>query len=224
MALTVGDGFNRGTSTTTRPKTTVRYPASGVGAAASPNAPKGQPYSKPAPVNTSAAVSRKLSVNKTGQYAAPIAPAPVAPGPIPEINPPVTPQDPNQDSQYVQEMAAYAAALKQFQDKQLFDASTQQQNTTTGLAELGDKQTLDQGSLLEDYASRGLGDSGIYLGERQKLDNQYGDQRTQLEQLLQQFLGGQKTDQQAFQSQQKINQDSAANQAIQRLLAARGVA
>jgi hypothetical protein len=144
----------------------------------------------------------------------PIAPPPAAPPP--------TPQPPSIDAWLAgdttygqQENAAHKAAADYLAQM------TQQQNQyqgdyTKNLLNLQDQETQAQGNLGDDYASRGLSQSGLMLKALADLKTQYDKQQSDLESGRASFLQNLQSGLTNFNSQNALQQQQYRQDAINR--------
>lgn len=201
-----------GSNASSRQAALSRYAPSGAAGAGV------QRYMPPAPVRTTT-TRGSISSGPSGKYSRPAAPPPVAPGPINT--------DPNAwlgtDTGYQDQLRQLGLSLANFQadvTRRQGDIGTQYDQSNRAM---GQQKETDLKNLESDWAGRGLIRSGLYA-------NAVGDYNKEFEQRLAELLSGKDRalaqltqEQQAFQTQQQLDQQAAREAALRRRAAGLGI-
>lgn len=157
----------------------------------------------------------------------PKAPAPVKPGPIAQIPtaapPPSVDEWLGTDTGYLGQQSALQQALAQFQAEQATQRTSGAATFAQRLRELQQSQQLDESDLQEDFASRGLAQSGSYADALTQLQQQYLQSQGNLQTEQTQWEGGFGSALAEFQAQQALAIQQAQAEAIARRAAQYGL-
>lgn len=93
------------------------------------------------------------------------------------------------DSIYTDQKSAYANALKKYIDDSNRQKGILQQDAGTALKGINRNQTLGMTGMGEDFAARGLANSGMYADQMDKGNAQYDLQKTNVQHGLTNSLG-----------------------------------
>lgn len=93
------------------------------------------------------------------------------------------------DSIYTDQKSAYANALKKYVDDSNRQKGVLQADAGTARQGINRNQTLGMTGMGEDFAARGLSNSGMYLDQMDKGNAQYGLQKTNVAHGLTNSLG-----------------------------------
>jgi len=159
-------------------------------------------------------------------------PARVGSGPTGNIAPVTQPPPPappsidewlGGDSTFQSQNNALSKAWADYQNnaKLQTDQYTNQYNTNKD--QLGKQKIIDQSALEDDYASRGLMNSGLYGKAFTDFTNDYATKFTNLDTAKSDFLANLLAAQQGFQSDQQVQTDKARQDAINRRAAQYGL-
>lgn len=165
--------------------------------------------------------ANRASTNRNPQRAAPKpSPPPVAKTITPPAPPKPAPPSVDQflagDSTYQRQLAAYNKALADFQTDQSLsktDYETGYQNTIRDI-NLSQQDALSD--LKDDYAARGLLRSGLYNDSLGDLNQQYSNQRTDVNKQRTSFLDQLVQELSKYRSEQSVQQGNARAEAIRR--------
>lgn len=205
------------------PRTGKSYGSLGFTASAVPNMPKPaapRPTAGPAYGGGGGGMGGGgVGSNRSGHISSFAAPA--APPPPPA--PPNLQQFSAKDSTYQNQLSALKKALADYMAQQ-GQAQTQYLTGYTGdLDTLKQNRTQGLGDLENDYASRGLLQSGLYADSLSDLNTDYDKRQSALEQAKAAFLANQGSDLTNFKSEQQITQQRALQEAAARRAAQYGV-
>ncbi|MET0464489.1 MAG: hypothetical protein ABW007_15090 [Chitinophagaceae bacterium] len=185
-------------------------------------------YSTAKPATSTRRATTPVSTNKSGQYAKSTTPAAVAPGPVQDIAPAVSTNPADYESRvateptYAAQETGWQKALADFQANQKLQSDQYKADYDTQVTQLGKRRETDLASLLEDYAARGLGQSGVYNEAQEKLRNQFATEEAGLATGLGQFGEQQTRDLGSYSSAQEAERAAARQAAIQRMILAAG--
>jgi len=192
-------------------------------AAAKPAAPKAPVANKPAPA---APAPPPISTTPIGQVVIPppsdtIMPAGDLPGTVNQVQtpPPAPPSIEDYlglDTGYLGQMQQLQKALSDFQASQLQQQNQFDVDNTRQLRDLGIQQQQQQDSLQEDFAARGLANSGAFADALGQLNQGFLGQQTDLNTGRSNFMSQLEQALQDFQSQQNMAQQQARQDAIGR--------
>lgn len=85
------------------------------------------------------------------------------------------------DSIFTDQQSAYANALKKYQADNNRQKSVLKADANTAFKGIGRNQTLGMTGMGEDFAARGLANSGMYADQMDKGNAQYGLQKTNVQ-------------------------------------------
>lgn len=189
-----------------------------------PSGPAGSGIQRIVNPNTAAKVGKTttrgaITSGPSGKYSRPSAPPAAAPGPINT--------DPNawlgSDTGYQDQLRQLGLALSNFNadvTRRQGDVNTQYDQSNRAM---GQQKDVDLKNLESDWAGRGLMKSGLYA-------NAVGDYNKEFEQRLAELLSGRDRslaqltqEQQAFSTQQQLDQQAAREQALRRRASGLGV-
>ena len=143
--------------------------------------------------------------------------------PPPPPAPPTLDQFSAKDSTYQNQLSALKKALADYMAQQ-GQAKTQYLTGYTGdLDTLKQNRTQGLGDLENDYASRGLLQSGLYADSMSDLNNDFDKRQAALDQARAAFLANQGSDLTNFKSEQQITQQRALQEAAARRAAQYGI-
>lgn len=141
--------------------------------------------------------------------------APVAP-PKPPPAPPSLAQWLKGDSAYLTQQSALARALKDYQAQMGSQRQQYQGQYDLNLKELGTQREGAFEDLENDYASRGLLQSGVYGTAYSDLENDYKRRQTDLDTARANFLANLGTGLKNYQTEQSLTAEKAKQEAIAR--------
>lgn len=145
---------------------------------------------------------------------------------VPKTNPnPVAPSVASYlqgDTTYLSQLAQLKKAYQQYLATQNNNATQYQNQYNLGLKSLGQDRTNSFQGLMDDYASRGLLNSGVYAKAYSDLQTDYNARQTQLDTQRQSFLADQATNLSNFKGDQTTSMTTAKQDAIARRAAKYG--
>jgi hypothetical protein len=150
--------------------------------------------------------------NRSGAISHAIAPAP----------PPAPPAPPSlaafsaKDSTYQNQLAALKKALADYKAQQGQSQTQYLTNYGTDVNTLKENRTQGLGDLENDYASRGLLQSGLYADSLSDLNKDFDTRQSQLDQAKAAYLAQLANDATNFQSEQQLTQQKALQEAAAR--------
>lgn len=158
----------------------------------------------------------RVSSGPTGQYSSPAPPPPAAPGPV----------DPNAwlgaDTQYQDQLRQLALALSTFNA----DVTRRQGlvNTDYGTSEraMGKQKDVDLENIESDWSGRGLLRSGLYANAVGDYNEEFGQRMADLTSSKDRALAQLLQEQNAFTTQQQLDQQAAREAALRRRAAGLG--
>jgi hypothetical protein len=171
--------------------------------------------STPAPKKSSGSVGS----SRSGSIM-PSAPAPTTP---PPAGPPSIDEFLAGDSAYKSQSDAFAKAWADYQNQAKLQTDQYGIQYDTNTKQLAQDQTEASTNLNDDYASRGLLNSGVFAKAFSDLQNQYADKQKGLDTAKSDFLANLASAQGNFQSDQDLQNQKAKQDAINRRAAQYGV-
>lgn len=142
--------------------------------------------------------------------------------PAPPPAPPSLEQFSAKDSTYQNQLSALKKALADYMAQQGQAQTQYLTGYTSDLDTLKQNRTQGLGDLENDYASRGLLQSGLYADSLSDLNTDYDKRQSALEQAKAAFLANQGSDLTNFKSEQQITQQRALQEAAARRAAQYG--
>lgn len=179
------------------------------------NSPVRRPVAPRAPAPSRPISSgNSIGSNSTGRIS-PIAPPPPAAPPPPPAAP-----DINQwlagDTTYKSQMDASHKALQDYLTQMTGQQNTYNQDYQKNILNLGDQQKQGQGDLENDYASRGLSQSGLMIDALAKFKTEYDKRQSDLASGRASFLQDLTSGKTNFQSTQGLQEQKYKQDAINR--------
>lgn len=192
------------------------------------------PAPKPKPKPSTGAVSRRITANTTSnskstapKSTAPKSttptvskPKPTTPAPVAKPAAPATPATPAlpsfdewamKDAEYQQALASYNLQLANAQNNRDTDIAAANQDQTNQLSDWQTQFDRGQQGLLDDFAARGLGNSGLFVQARdQYVSDAEAQKQALMDAILRRIQGadtsltGEKTKAQDYLQQQKL--------------------
>ncbi len=147
----------------------------------------------------------------------------IAPKPTPPPAPPTLEAFLGTDSTYMQQQAALAKAKTDYLAQQGQSKTQYETNFLGDMDTLGKNREQSLGDLENDYASRGLLQSGLYADSMSDMTNDYGKRTSALEQAKAAFMSQQGSDLTNFMSEQGLTMTKAQQEAAARRAAKYGV-
>lgn len=181
-----------------------------------------QGSSRPAPAARKRVIQQRaqprIKSNSSGRYSPPRqVPSGNQSGPIPQIG---GPPDINQfltgDTGYAQAMQQLQLLLQNFNAD--FTRRKGSLESDYGLSQkaMGDQKVKDLDLLEDDYSARGLVRSGLYGQAVGDYEREFNERMAQLARAQQEAMGMLTNEQSQFQSQQKLREQQAREEAIRR--------
>lgn len=146
---------------------------------------------------------------------------------VPKVAAPVVPSDTDwlkTDSTYLQQSAALKKALQDYTLQQGQAKTGYETNYASDLNAWGTNQKAALGDLENDYASRGLLNSGLYADSLATTNNDWDQRKSALEQARMQYMQGLTSDLTNFTAQQGLTDTQARQEAAARKAAKYGIA
>lgn len=120
------------------------------------------------------------------------------------------------DTAYREQMNEAHRALADYQTRMVGSQNSYNTNYRRNLNTQNDREKLDQVDQADDYASRGMSNSGLRVRAASELHTNYDKQQGTLDEGKADFMGNLKSGFQDFQSQQRLNDTRYRNDAINR--------
>lgn len=178
MALTSGDTDIHGQASVKKPRSPSPAGPTSSPASRIPAIFTGPASTPPAARNNGGGGSSGVGSNAFGQVST--KPAPIA----------STSAFLGGDSTYQGQLSDYQKALSDYQAQQNTQRTQYEGQYATNAKQLGQDRTQAEGGLTDDYASRGLANSGLYGKAFSDLESQYDQRQTDLDTGKATFLQG----------------------------------
>lgn len=120
------------------------------------------------------------------------------------------------DTAYQQQSLAFKKALEDYASQSQADMGNYNTEYNASLDKIGKDQTLNAQALKDDYASRGLLNSGVYADAFNSFNSDYDAKRADLERAKAAYTTDQATAQGNFKTEQKLLLDKAYQDALNR--------
>lgn len=148
---------------------------------------------------------KSIGSNSTGRI------SPIAPPRVPNINDYLA-----GDTAYKQQMDASSKAAADYLAQMTGQQNNYNTEYTRNLSDLGTQEKLDGVDHTNDFAARGMMQSGVYVKDRADLANNYNKREATLADGKSEFMGNLGFAKTNFDSQQRLNTTRYRNEAIQR--------
>lgn len=192
-----------------------------------PSAPSPKPAPPPAQKGWQSMPPPRISPppvvpNNSGYYSRPSPPPSGGPGPMPQIAPPPAPPPPDittylgHDTTYQGQVRQYQKALADFLAQETQQRGKINEDYGSATKALGTQKTFDLNNMLQDFASRGLVNSGLYSGAVGDYNTNYLQQLNELTKGKRRSLADLLLGETNFRKEQTLQQQKAREDAIAR--------
>lgn len=127
------------------------------------------------------------------------------------------------DTTFKSSKDAYSRALQDYMTQDTAERSKYDNEYNSSLEKMAQDKTVNQQALNDDYAGRGLLNSGLYANALNEFQNKYSTQQADLERARSAYFGDLNVDKSNFQNQQQLELQKAQQAAAARRTATLGL-